>query len=167
VSHASLNRKEQENFMASGQSPASVANRFAAGQSGNPAGRTPGARNKFSSQFVADVAADWSEHGAATIAKVREQSPERYFEVCSRLVPKEVAVAIEQRSLGSLSPDDMALVGEVLEAVREAIPDASSRQPGEVLAHVLAALRMASAPQIDGSASFQSVGAGAEKAAKA
>jgi hypothetical protein len=144
--------------MSSGQSPASVANRFAAGASGNPSGRPAGSRNKFSSQFVSDIALDWAEHGPDVIARVRMQSPERYFEVCSRLVPKEVAVAIEQRAVGNLTTDDMAVLGEVLEALRESIPDLAHREPGDVFKHVQRALKLAAAPEIDSTASFQSVG---------
>ena len=35
------------------------------GESGNPAGRPKGSRNKLSEEFVAEIYADWCEHGAA------------------------------------------------------------------------------------------------------
>ena len=43
--------------------------------------------------------------------------------------------------------EDWATMREVMEAVRQAIPDASSKQPGQVLAFVLNALRMADITQ--------------------
>ena len=45
------------------------------GESGNPAGRPKGSRNKLSEEFVAEVYADWCEHGAAAIETVRERDP--------------------------------------------------------------------------------------------
>ena len=42
-----------------------------------------------------------------------------------------------------LSMEDWATMREIMEAVRQAIPDASSKQPGQVLEFVLGALRIA------------------------
>ena len=41
------------------------------GESGNPAGRPKGSRNELSEEFVAEVYADWCEHGAVAIQTVR------------------------------------------------------------------------------------------------
>src|SRR5262245_47884433 len=38
-------------------------NRWKQGQSGNAAGRKLGARNRFSEQFMSDVADAWAKHG--------------------------------------------------------------------------------------------------------
>ena len=39
-------------------------------KSGNPAGRPKGSHDKLSEEFVAEVYADWCEHGAAAIKTV-------------------------------------------------------------------------------------------------
>ena len=49
---------------------------FKPGQSGNLAGRPKGSRNKLSEEFIAEVYADWCEHGAGAIQTVRETRPE-------------------------------------------------------------------------------------------
>jgi hypothetical protein len=50
---------------------------------------------------------------------------------------------------GGLGPEDWALLPEVIQAVRLALPDAADRSPGAVLEHVLGALRQAEAKAIE------------------
>lgn len=58
------------------------------GQSGNPAGRPKGARVRFSERFVKDFLADWEEHGAAVIEKVRTEKPDVYLRTATAILPK-------------------------------------------------------------------------------
>ena len=48
----------------------------------------------------------------------------------------EVKLTIEQRLPGNLSMEDWQMMKEIIAAVRQAIPDASSKPPGAVLEHV-------------------------------
>ena len=64
------------------------------GESGNPAGRPKGSRNKLSEEFVAEVYADWCEHGAAAIKTVREIRPDVYVKVVASLLPRQVQAAV-------------------------------------------------------------------------
>ena len=48
----------------------------------------------------------------------------------------------------NLSMEDWQMMKEIIAAVRQAIPDASSKPPGAVLEHVLSALRQADAKLI-------------------
>ena len=48
------------------------------------------ARDKLSSSFIRALEADWAEHGAATIERLRIDNPAKYSELIGRLVPLEI-----------------------------------------------------------------------------
>lgn len=68
---------------------------FQPGQSGNPAGRTPGSRNRLSENFLKAMADDFDKHGVAAIKEVRENDPAKYLTVVAQLVPKETDLNIK------------------------------------------------------------------------
>src|SRR3954468_4645204 len=71
---------------------------FQPGQSGNPAGRPPGSENKLAEAFLRELASDFEEHGAAAIARVREEDPTTYLKLVAVLVAKQ-AVAPEPMNM--------------------------------------------------------------------
>lgn len=72
---------------------------------GNP-GRPKGSRNKLGEQFLHDMLADWQEHGAATIVKVREDKPEQYLKVVAGVLPKEMNLRVND--FDDLTDDQLA-----------------------------------------------------------
>lgn len=60
------------------------------GQSGNPAGRPKGARNKLSEDFFATLAADFAKHGKKAIEDMRVDKPQEYARMVASLQSKEV-----------------------------------------------------------------------------
>jgi hypothetical protein len=61
-----------------------------------PAGRPKGSRNKLSEEFVAELYADWCEHGAEALKTVRETRPDVYVKVVASLLPRKIEAEITE-----------------------------------------------------------------------
>ena len=98
-------------------------------QSGNLNGRLVGSRSAFSAGFTRDLAEVWAEKGKASMLYTAEKQPAVFFATCARLLPNDVRVTVEQSLPGNLRAQDWSLMREIVEAVKTALPDASSK-PG-------------------------------------
>ena len=76
---------------------------FKPGQSGNPAGRPRGSRNKLAEQFIADVHADWQEHGFEALEAARKTRPADYLKMVASIIPKDIKVSLETMTDGELA----------------------------------------------------------------
>ncbi len=83
-----------------------VATLFKPGQSGNPAGRPKGARNKLGEAFLGDLLADWDEHGVQAIKDMREEKPADYVKVVAATLSKELNVKVSE--IDDLTDDQIA-----------------------------------------------------------
>jgi hypothetical protein len=120
------------------------------GESGNPHGRPVGARGRFSERFVADLTTAWEQYGEAVLARTATEFPDRFLGIASHLIPKDVSVSLTARLPANLDATDWQMLIETLDAIKQCLPDAGRRQPGEVMRLVLDALRLANAPTIEG-----------------
>ena len=68
------------------------AGRFQPGQSGNPAGRTPGSRNRFTVLKEAFVEAFDGIGGVNSLMEWARNNPDKFYPILARLFPKEVEV---------------------------------------------------------------------------
>jgi hypothetical protein len=59
------------------------------GQSGNPAGRLRGSRNKLSEEVICALLRDFRQHGQKAVARVRQTQPGTYLKVLALLIPRE------------------------------------------------------------------------------
>jgi hypothetical protein len=110
-------------------------------QSGNLNGRPVGSRTAFSAGFLRDLAEVWPEEGRETMVKTARTNPAVFFATCARLIPNDVRVTVQQQLPGNLSAEEWGMMREIVEAVKQAIPDAASVPPSAVLQYVLAKLR--------------------------
>ena len=133
------------------------------GVSGNPQGRPVGvgARNAFTTDFLRDLQDVWRECGKDTMLHTAKNQPDAFFATCARLLPKDVQLSIEQQFPGGLTPDDIA----ILRAIKEAIPGADDRAPAEVLSFTLDAIRAHDAKVIEPSHTENPTNGAAQKPA--
>jgi hypothetical protein len=103
------------------------------GESGNPAGRPIGSRNKLSESVIQDIAADWAIGGAETIARVRRTDPAAYFRVVASILPKDVLVNVQQQTPGNLDPTEWALMIDLVRLIKAAAPQGANALPSEIV----------------------------------
>src|SRR4026209_2836159 len=75
------------------------------GQSGNPAGRPKGSRNKLSEDFVAALYSDFQKHGSAAIAACRAEKPDVYVRIIAGILRKDVHLKVQ--TLGEMTDDQL------------------------------------------------------------
>jgi hypothetical protein len=94
------------------------------GQSGNPAGRPKGSRNKLAEDFVAALFNDFQDHGSAAIAACRAEKPDVYVRVIASLLPRDVSIKVQE--LDDLTDDQLmrklALVTELAKPLLAKLP---------------------------------------------
>jgi hypothetical protein len=87
------------------------------GQSGNPAGRPKGSRNKHSEDFLRDFCEVWAESGIAALRIIAANEPAKFVQVAASLLPKEVKAEVAQRFVMRM-PEVAETVEESLETYR-------------------------------------------------
>ena len=65
------------------------------GQSGNPAGRKEGSKNRLGEAFVLALAKDFDLYGEQAIEEVRTKSPKDYLKVIASVMPRDIFAKLE------------------------------------------------------------------------
>jgi hypothetical protein len=107
----------------------------------NLGGRPIGARTRLSNQLITDLSNIWHAHGPDVLKKMALRDPIALARMAYATLPKDILVSVEQRIPGGLAPEDWALLTQVLDLIRSAIPPGSNAPPAEVFAVIETALR--------------------------
>ncbi len=86
---------------------------FKPGQSGNPAGRPKGSRNKLAEALLDDLYAEWQEQGRDAIKKMAEKNPGDFVKVVASTMPK--LVGLDSDPLTALSDAELREILEFLD----------------------------------------------------
>jgi hypothetical protein len=97
------------------------------GQSGNPACRPRGARNRLGEAFLADLYDDWLENGVEAIQRVCRDRPQDYLKIIASILPRDLNVRVNE--LEDVSDDD--LIARIRELDRHVRPFLDSSGPGD------------------------------------
>ena len=65
---------------------------FQPGQSGNPAGRVKGSRNRLADSFISDLRDIWEAHGIQALEKCAIEQPEVLIKVVAGLMPRDLNI---------------------------------------------------------------------------
>jgi len=108
------------------------------GESGNPAGRPIGARQKISEALLADLHVVWEEHGVSVLQRLAVTDPGKLAQIAYGLLPRDVFISVEQRTPGNLDPDEWAILRRVIDLIKQ---NANGSELGLVLETIENALR--------------------------
>ena len=84
------------------------------GQSGNPAGRLRGSRNKLTEEVICALLRDFRQHGQKAVARVRQTQPAAYLKILALLIPREHKVE-HSNLLKELSDEQLEAMIEYIE----------------------------------------------------
>lgn len=97
---------------------------FLPGQSGNPAGRPIGTRNKLSADFLGALQGLWQDRGPEMLERVANEDPGLIIKAIVQLVPKEMTLKAES-ALDSATEDELFEMLQDIRARRARIAQAT------------------------------------------
>mgnify|MGYP006879611415 CR=1 FL=1 len=103
-----------------GPAPGTPGGPWKKGQSGNPAGRPKGSRNKLGTAFLDALHNDFLEYGESVIERVRRTDPTNYLKVIASVVPKDLNINVNP--LEQMTDDELLAELDAIAAVQKLLP---------------------------------------------
>jgi len=75
---------------------------FKKGESGNPAGRQAGTRNRITEAFLRDLEEHWRKYGKDTLKAAMVENPAAFVATVSKLLPKEMTLEVKHSFVDTL-----------------------------------------------------------------
>jgi hypothetical protein len=104
---------------------------WAPGQSGNPAGRPKGSRNKLGEDFIRALQEDFQEHGKQAIVEVRTERPHEYLKVVASILPKQVE--IKEGNFDGFSEEQLAALVYAARSALDIVEGSGARTEAPVI----------------------------------
>ena len=100
---------------------------FKPGQSGNPAGRRPGSRNKLTENLLSDLAEFYQQEGKDLIRRVSAENPTALLQAIMKLIPREVELSSNTVNV-EWTPDQRKRIAEcwLMSTADAAAPDGAN-----------------------------------------
>jgi Family of unknown function (DUF5681) len=110
------------------------------GQSGNAAGRPPGARQRIAEKLIADISEVWEACGIEVLKRLAVEEPAKLATIAYGLVPRDIFLNVAQAAPGGLEPDEWKTLRTVLDLIQATAPEGvAPAQVFEVIEHALRA----------------------------
>lgn len=110
----------------------SKGHRWQKGQSGNPAGRTIGSRQKISERLLMDLAEVWETHGKTVLTRLAIDDPGKLASIAYGLLPRDVFISVETKTPGNLAPDEWGVLVDLVKLIKASAPDGAKALPSEI-----------------------------------
>jgi hypothetical protein len=91
--------------------------RWMPGESGNPAGRPVGARQKIAEALLADLHEVWAEHGKDVLTRLAKDDPGKLASIAYGLLPRDIFINVQQQAPGGLDADAYAALRSLLNVI--------------------------------------------------
>jgi hypothetical protein len=101
---------------------------FKPGQSGNPAGRPKGSRNKLTEDFLADAYEQWQLHGSAALETMAKTEPAKFCQMIANLLPKEAVLQDERVQISEIK---LVIIGAAQTQTRTIDHDDTNERRGD------------------------------------